>query len=163
MLSMKSCVLGVFIGILLVLLCELFGIFDVKSYGSSGTTCGSIPLVPISPCDNKERYSSTMTKDSCKTIEMTEALLLFKNYIANDSVHAPFGAWLGKELIDTIFTIGNFNGLTIMLGRDSNDSTCFIIKGSEGDFLTMPVKATPTDYFRLDAMCPAYCDGLSVH
>ena len=160
---MKSYVLGVLIGILLVLLCELIGLFDVKSYGSFGTTCVIDSLVPISPCDNKERYSTTMKQDSCKTIEMTEAKLLFKNYIANDSVHAPFGAWLGKELIDTIFTTGNYNGLTIMLGRDSNDSTCFIIKGSKGDFLTMPVKATPTSYFRLDAMCPAYCDGLSVH
>ena len=155
---MKCYIIGLSVGIILIITSELVGLFDITAYGST-VVVGIDNSTVVSPCDNKERYNPSMPLDHSTTIDNGSAQLMFNSYTTDNP--APYGAWLGKELIDTIFTMGDYNGISVLLGKDINGTNCFMIKGSKGTFRTMPLSAMPPDYFRLDAMCPAYCDGLT--
>ena len=112
-------------------------------------------------CDNSGRFSSKMETDSCKAIDSTEAQGDFSRYIGTSGISVPYGAWIGKDLLDTLFSGNDSNGVFIMLGKDASGNNCFLLTVGKTNYRTLakPIPDAST-YFRLDAMCPALCDGL---
>lgn len=121
-------------------------------------------LVPISghsACDNSGRFDGKMDRDSCEAIDSTEAQADFSRYIRTSGVSEPFGAWIGKDLIDTLFSGNDSNGVFIMIGKDAAGRNCFLLTVGKTNYRTLAIPNPDTKtYFRLEAMCPALCDGL---
>ena len=129
----------------------------------------AIVMLGQSPCDNTNRFNSGMKTDACIPMDKATAQALYNNHKtfrlpANSTLPLPQGAWIGKELIDQLFTDNSNNGLYIILGLDNSGSTpkvCFMLSSYKQDFRTTVPVTSAKPYFRLDAMCPALCDGLT--
>ena len=112
-------------------------------------------------CDNGKRIEASMSTDHSIIINKTEAQAYFDEYRHAVSNKVPFGVWIGKELIDQLFTCNYYNGVYILLGADGMTAqTCFMIKGGREPVRTSVTGITDESYVKLDAMCPTYCDGL---
>ena len=115
-------------------------------------------------CNNQYRIiPSQMTKDNSTTYADQRAAK--NDFLAYKNVHTsePWGAWLGKDLVDSIFVGNSYNGIYIWLGKENTTGKlCFIVKGQRSDRnkRTIPLNYKYDSYYRLDAMCPTYCDGL---
>ena len=115
-------------------------------------------------CNNQYRIiPSQMTKDNSTTYADQRAAK--NDFLAYKNVHTaePWGAWLGKDLVDSIFVGNSYNGIYIWLGKENTTGKlCFIVKGQRSDRnkRTIPLNYKYDSYYRLEAMCPTYCDGL---
>ena len=115
-------------------------------------------------CNNQYRIiPSQMTNDN--SITYIDQRTAKNDFLAYKNVHAsePWGAWLGKDLVDSIFVGNSYNGIYIWLGKENTTGKlCFIVKGQRSDRnkRTIPLNYKYDAYYRLDAMCPNYCDGL---
>lgn len=130
----------------------------------------SLPAPPPcqGPCDNTNRFPSGMISDGCKTITQNDAQTFFnafKEAGATSGLSNQRGAWIGKDLIDKLFTCNTNNGAYILMGLDKTTSpvkVCFMLIGGRSEkFKTTATANATTPYYRLDAMCPALCDGLT--
>ena len=115
-----------------------------------------------SVCDNSGRFGTAMENDNCIAIDKTTAQGLFDNYQAASGIAAPYGAWIGKDLIDLAFTKNDSNGIFIFLGKDATSGeTCFMLTTGKTNYRTAAIGSDVNTYFKLDAMCPAICNGLT--
>lgn len=127
----------------------------------------NVPLCQT-PCDNTNRYPTGMISDACTTISQADAQKFFSAYKeagVTSGLSNQAGAWIGKDLIDKLFTCNTNNGAFLLMGFDKSTTpakVCFMVVGAKSaKFKTTASPNTATPYCRLDAMCPAICDGLT--
>lgn len=86
--------------------------------------------------------------------------------LVNTDCNTPYGAWIGRQLLDSIISkkdskgVFLFTGINILLGQQYDHSTCFILKAGYAKLSTQYLFSDTSKYYKLDALCPSLCDGM---
>ncbi len=147
-----------------LIVCSIFFIGTTIHFYSTSLDSACTDCYPsdATVCENANRMDTLLMKNVNPTaIDSSSAQKMFDLYKQNDSIKEPWGAWIGKEMIDQLFTRNNKNGLSIILGKDTiTNETCFIITADSTELRTNVSIDEKNKFLRLNAMCPTYCDGL---
>ena len=169
---MKNYFKGIAIGILIVITAEYFGLIQFDSAGNNYVSNNQNSIkanyAGIFSLTNSQHNEISFVNETKPTIlpvvPLTDQEACIRIAAYQSSAGGKYGAFITKTMIDEMFNGNTNNGIWIFLGksttRDGVSETNFIVKSTTEDFTTEHLEGV--GYFRLDAICPNYCDGMDV-